>query len=378
MLLTLGLVLVLALVVSVSVRSMEAEEADLPGTTYEINRGVSGDIYVSNYSAGEIWHIAASGTYTVYEEVWGVRDAKPDATGDIWFTNYAQTFGRVDISSQTVVTWTLPQAQNLGGLAIDDDGKVWFSQWFGLDLYRFDPVSTQICTYTLPLGAYSEYIVYDAGFLWLANWFQDLIYRLDAASNQYVYWEIEGTIVWPLGLGVNAEGDLWWADSGLDRLARLDPATDIMTTYDPPEGMDPQMLTVRPEGVWYTEHADGVGGTFGLLRPDEAASTSTGLVKTGPNGITPVCSNGGLGSGAESASVTHTGSLSWAIADYVPVVDENGWTVYSVPTGVSGDGPYGIADSGRFLWIGDQGREKLIRFATSVEHRIFLPVVLKQ
>lgn len=377
MLLTVGLALALALVVSVSVSGMEAEEADLPGTTYEINRGMGGDIFVSNYGAGEIWHIATSGTYTVYEEVWDVRDAKPDAAGDIWFTNYAQSFGRVDVSSQTVVTWTLPGAQNLGSLAFDDGGNVWLSQWFGADVYRFDPVSTQVCTYTLPLGAYSEYIVHDGGYLWLANWFQDLVYRLDGVNNQYVYWEIEGTSVWPLGLGVDTDGGLWWADTGLDLLARLDPATDVMTAYDPPEGTEPQMLAVRPEGVWYTEYTGGVGGTFGLLRPDDAAGASTGLVKTGPNGIVPVCSTEGLGPGGESAAVTRTGSLSWVTEEYLPVVDANGWTIYQVPTGPAGDGPYGITDSGRFLWIGDRGREKLIRFATSKEYRIFLPVVLK-
>ncbi len=377
MLLAAGLTLALALVVSVSVRGMEAEQADLPGTTYEINRGMNGDIFVSNYIPGEIWHIDATGAYIVYAEVYGAHDAKPDASGDIWFTDYVQSFGRVDVSSQTVSTWILPEAQNLGGLAFDGEGNVWFSQSFGADVYRFDPVSTQVCTYTLSMGAYSEYIIYNGGYLWLANYSQDLISQLNPASNQVVYWQITGDSVRPLGLGMDAEGGLWWADSGLDSLARLDPATDVMTTYDPPQGTDPRMLAIRPEGVWYTEYTAGVGGTFGLLRPGEATSTSTELVKDGPFAVTLECSTEGLGPGDEAAAVTRTGSLSWATEEYLPVVDENGWTVYQVPTGSAGDGPYGIADSGRFLWIGDRGREKLIRFATSADYRIFLPVVLK-
>lgn len=377
MLLAVGLALGLALVAGVSVSGMEAEEAELLGTTYEINRGKNGDIFVSNYSAGEIWHIDAAGAYTVYEEVYEVRDARPDAAGDVWFTDYVQSFGRVDVSSQTVSTWTLPDAQNLGGLAFDDDGYVWLSQWFGTDVYRFDPATTQVCTYTLPMGAYSEYITYDGGYVWLANWFSKRIYRLDRDNNQYVYWQIGDSSASPLGLGLDGEGGLWWADSGLDLLAHLDPATSIMTTYDPPQGTSPQMVAVRPEGVWYTEYTGGVGGTFGLLRTGDATGTPTELVKTGPNGISPECSAEGLDPVDESAAVTRTGSLSWATVEYVPVVDENGWTVYQVPTGLADDGPYGIADSGRFLWIGDQGREKLIRFATSAEYRLFLPMILK-
>lgn len=365
MLLSTGLMFVLAFFAVVTVSGMEAEEADLAGTTYEINRGANGDIFVSNIGAGEIWHIGASGAYTVYEEVWGVRDAKPDADGDIWFTDYVQGFGRVDVSSQTVVTWTLTGAQNLGGVAFDDGGNVWLSQVFGMDVYRFDPVSTQVCTYTLPTGSYGEYIAYDDGYLWLASWSSGRIYRLDGVANRYVWWEIEGGSAWPMGLDMDEEGGLWWADIGLDRLARLDLTTNVMTTYDPPEGTAPQMIAIRADGVWYTEYTDGEGGTFGLLRPDEATGSSIELFRTSLNVITPECSASGLAPSGEAPAVTRSGSLSWEAVDYVPVVDANGWTVYPVPTGTAQGGPYGIADSGGFLWIGDQGREKLLRFAAN-------------
>ena len=366
MLFSTGLGLVLALLIVATASGMEAEEVDLPGVTYEINRGSDGSVYVSNYSAGEIWHIAANGTYTVYEEVWGVRDAKPDALGHIWFTDYAKGFGRIDVASQTMTTWSLPEAQNLGSLAFDDGGNVWLSEWFGMNVYRFNPATTQVCTYTLPLaGTYSEYILYHGGYLWLANWAQGRIYRLDGVANRYVWWEIEGSGAWPRGLGMDVDDGLWWADSGLDRLARLDLATNVMTTYDPPEGTEPQMIAIRPDGVWYTEYTDSVGGTFGLLHPAEATGTSTELIRTSLNAITPKCSDSGLDPVGETAAVTGDGSLLWAIVDYDPVVDANGWRVYQVPTGTVDRGPYGIADSGGFLWIGDQGREKLLRFAAS-------------
>ena len=377
-LLSVALMLVLALVAVVSVSGLEVEEASLPGTTYEVNPGVSGGVYVSNYGAGELWHVGATGTYTVYEELYSIRDAKPDAAGDIWFTDYYQSFGRIDVSSQTVDTWTLPGAQNLGGLTFDAGGKVWLTQWFGQAVYSFDPVSTHVCTYTLPLGIYSEYIINQGDYLWVANYSQERLYRLDGAANQLVYWEIGDAAADPLGLGLDGDGGFWWADTGMDVLARLNPDTSLMTTYDPPEGTEPKMFVVRPDGVWYTEYTDDVGSTFGLLRPGEATGTSTELVKTGPNGITPVCSTEGLGPGDESEAVTRTGNMSWASADYVPVVDENGWTVYQVPAGSTGDGLYGIAYSGTSLWIGDRGREKLLRFEPSVQfpYQVFLPLIL--
>ena len=45
-------------------------------------------------------------------------------------------------------------------------------------------------------------------------------------------------------------------------LARLEPDADQMTTYNLPAGAEPQMIEIRPEGVWYTEYTKDVAGTF--------------------------------------------------------------------------------------------------------------------
>jgi streptogramin lyase len=373
-LLSTGVALFFLLVVIAGASGLELEEADLPGTVYEINPGTAGDIYASNNSASEVWRIDASGAYTVYEGIGSATDAKLDSAGDIWYTDSGLSFGRIDVSSEIRTTWTLSGAQNLGGLAFDDAGGVWLTQWFGQDIYHFDPSATVVCTYSV--GAPSEYVRYDQGELWLASWGRDRVYRFDTATGAATWWPIMGDNPYPMGLELGDDGNLWWADAGLGVLARLQPDLDLMTSYSLPVGTEPQMIDIRPEGVWYTEYTRDGAGTFGVLRPDTATGVTTELTRSAPAVVTPDCLDTGLGGGIQASVTTRTGDLAWAADSLAPVVDGGGWTVYQVPSGPRQAGPYGIASSGDYLWIGDQGRQKLLRIVRG-GYSIYLPVVLR-
>jgi streptogramin lyase len=367
--------LALLVIVVASASGLEVQEASVPGTVWEINRGAHGDVYASNLGLGQIWHIGASGAYTVYENVPGVYDARPDAAGNIWFTDGALSFGRIDVVNNRETLWTLVGAGNLGGLALDGTGKVWIVEYVGAHLYRFDPATTRVCTYTL--DAYSDYLVQHDGQLWWGS-SSGHLYRLDPATNQVTGWGKDGLSLWPRGLGVDDEGGLWWADLGQGALARLQPGLDLMTAYNLPSGTKPQMIAIRPDGVWYTEYTNGAAGTFGVLRPDQTTGTATPLTRTGPSPVTPECPDQALDPEFEDDVVPTTGQLTWSAESYAPIVDDAAWTVFQVPTGLISKGPYGIADSGGVLWIGDQGRQKVLRLVEeSKRFKVYLPLILR-
>jgi streptogramin lyase len=332
--------------------NLKVEEANLTpgGEVYEVNPDAQGDLYISDSGAGEIWQVDPGGAYTVYEVAWPVVDAKADSAGDIWFTDAAATFGRIAAGGYTLTTWTLAGAQNLGGLAFDSAGHVWLSQSFGSDIYRFDPTTTEVCTYTV--GAPSDYIVYRDEALWLGNWGSDRIYQLDLVANQVTWWQLVGGNARPVGMAMDEEGALWWTDTSLGVLARLEPLSNRMTTYALPTGTKPQMIAIRPEGIWYTEN--GLG-TVGVMDPSVTTGVSTTLATT-TSPTTADCD--GLGVGVEASITTRTGNLAWAEESLPPIVDANGWKVYQPAIDSS---PYGIAASGGYLWATDQGRQKLLR-----------------
>jgi streptogramin lyase len=341
---------------AISASTLSLEEADLYpySSPYELHRGTAGDVYLSDAGVG-VWHVSASGAYTTYQLFADALDARPDGAGDIWYTDAANVVGRlnVDEPTPTRTEWVLGGTYGLWGLTIDGAGRVWITQEAGPDLYRFNPATTEWCTYTLE--AWSTYVVYQDGALWVANWGADRIRRVDPAG-QVRSWSIPWSGARPLGLVADAAGSLWWADRGLGALVRLEPAVDRMTRYDLPLGTDPRIAEVRADRVWYTEWTAGVSGTVGVLDPAVATgiSTTVGPVDTT---VTPQCDVLGPGTTTAVPDVV-LGSLSWVSDTLLPALDQDGWVIYELAAAAR---PYGIAASGDYVWVADRGRKKLVR-----------------
>jgi streptogramin lyase len=359
-----------------SAAAIEVEEADLTsgGLVYEINTDAAGRLYISDNDACEIRHVhPTTSEYTMYSVLGvadGVMDAQPDAAGDIWWTDATNTFGRVNVLSDTLTTWSLVEGLQLGGLAFDDVGHVWMTEYFGDWLYSFDPVSTEVCTYTLPGGTWSYYILYlyHEGHLWLGNWGEPSIVMFEPETDKATWWQL-GDGSTPNGLAVDENGNLWWADNGLGVLARLEPEINQLTTYTLPVGTQPQMIATDGKSVWYTE---SFSRTVGVLDPAAAAGSTT-TPFTGTGSVAYDCTTLGPGSTTPVTPITDT--LSWIDNNWANIVHSGGWTVYQLPAGAN---PYGIAHSAGYVWVTDQGRQKLARFSPAPpEYKVYLPLVLK-
>lgn len=354
MLIATGFALVLLWVVIVGASDLAFEQANLNphGKVYEVNTDASGFLYLSDYLVNEVWRVEATGFYTVYEAVDSATDAKADAAGDIWWTNGAVTFGRISVPENAVTTWEVGVDHNLGGLAFDELGRVWLTEWFGYgsNLYRFDPGTTELCTYTMSLGSYSYYTLYDGGYLWLGHWGQGRIYRVNPAGGGATYWPVAGAE--PVGLALDGEGNLWWADGGLAALGRLNPTTNEVTIFALPVGSAPQMIALHGNEVWYTESG---AGTVGVLDPANAAGTTTTVAPISTP-VSEACV--AAGAGTASAVSTRGGNLDWTSGSATPATAPAGWQIYELSAGAE---PYGIASTSGHLWIGDRGNQKLLR-----------------
>jgi len=149
-------------------------------------------------------------------------------------------------------------------------------------IYSFDISATELCTYTLPLddikagSSQSFYILADQGKLWIANRGNQRIYRLDSSDNQATFWQIPDPAARPVGIALDGQGGLWWADEGLGALARLDLNTtpNQMIRYDLPNPAKPNMILVQDNAVWYTAAANGSPGYLGVYTLSRPAGRS--------------------------------------------------------------------------------------------------------
>lgn len=383
------LLIVLVGLANASAAALPVQEAQLnpSGEVYEINRDGRGGLLISDYVQGQIWQVAAAtGEYTIFGGI-DPLDARADDDGNIWWTDGSTGFGHINVASDSVTTWELSGGQNLWGITPDTAGNVWMSQFYGSEIFRFDLTSGQLCQYEV--GSPSYYIREHGGQIWLGDWQHDEIVRLDSATTEVQWWKIVDGNATPQGLTIAENGDLWWADSGLRALMRLQPSDNRMTTYTIPTSGAPEMIVLSGESVWYTGHSDG---TVGLLDPTVAVGASV-TVSSGVRSISSSCQV--LGSGSTRSITVDTGTLAWTDGAWNAVIDSDGWVVYQMP---GGSHPWGIALEDAAIWITDQGRQKLARFAvdqhtvtptptvtptstlsptaTPQTHKIYLPFIL--
>lgn len=375
-------VAVLALLLLIGAASVTAvglvvQEANLApgGQAYEINRSLTGTLYVSDNQANEIWRIdPISGAYTVYQGI-TPQDAKPDANGDIWWADGAEVFGRINVQADTKTTWAagLAGEVNLWGVAFDADGYTWLSEWFGFSsrLFRFNSTNNELCSFTPTGGFSSYYLIHDDGELWLGNWAANRIMRFDTTSYTLDTWQLTGDHN-PVGMAADGSGNLWWADApaGLvswrtppgytaplvpttvGSLNFLEPVFNRLTTYTLPAGTNPQWVGLAGSTVWYTENdAD----TVGVLDPALASGTQSTLTYSNQT-LTADCVN--LAVSTPTSISTRTGTLSFTQGTWSPVLNSEGWTVFQAPAGAS---PFGLTHHAGTTWITDRGRQKLIK-----------------
>jgi streptogramin lyase len=352
-----ALLVVLAAAITSLADGMMLSEASLTtgGKPYEVNTDATGNLFISDYNAGEIWQLQpTTSAYTKYRGLPNASDARPDGMGNIWWTDWRTTTGRINALAETVTTWTIEGSQ-LGGLALDGDGRVWIatrsSSPVGAAVYRLDPQTAELCGYEWQGGSNSEYVLYSDGHVWLADRAGPRIVRFDpaAAQDQVKWWSLAPGAL-PRGLALDAAGHPWWTDLGADALASLDPGNDQITTYSLPLGSYPEMLVVDDVRAWYTT----VPGSVGALDP----ALASGTVATAATGsLTTSASCHSMGTGTTTTVFSDEGTLAWATpTELAPVLDGDGWTIYQLSANL-----YGIARSSGSLWVADSGRQKLVR-----------------
>ncbi len=348
------------------------------GLVYEMYRAGNGELWISDWLAGEIWRVnPTSNIYTVYEGLLGASDGRLDGNGGLWWSNLDDNqLGHLVPGQSTGTLWPLPVGSEPIGLAFDAGGNVWVAASNDSFVYRFAPGTNQLCSFALPDEGTADYVLFHDGRIWLGDWVASRIVRLNPATGAVTYWQLPDNSI-PAGLAFDASGHLWWAGNGLGDLGRLNPGTNAVTIYPiPGDNPLPVQVSVQNDNVWYTDEM----GTVGSLDPVVAKGNSQ-VVTPATNTVQPTCASI---SSSPVAITTRSGAVVWTAANYNLAQNSDGWMIYDLPPGAA---PYGLATSSDTVWFADQGEDTgLVRtqqlgsFGIEVEitdYPIFLPALLR-
>ena len=172
------------------------------GQVHELYSSTNGELWISDYFAGEIWRVdPVSKTYTVYENLYGASDGQLDDSGTLWWSDFDENrLGQLVPGQNTATLWSLPSDGNLLGLAIDEAQRIWVANVSESNLYRFDPAANELCQYSIPLGGGVDYLLSHDGLIWLGDTVLGRLLSLDTTSNIFKAWDLAAGCL-PTGFG---------------------------------------------------------------------------------------------------------------------------------------------------------------------------------
>jgi streptogramin lyase len=364
----LGLTLTLSLA-AVALASLPVSETPLSSTgqAYEVNPDPQGALWISDYGAQEIRsYDPISSSYTIYPVGGRPSDAHSDGAGNLWWADFGSNMvGRFPIAGGSASLWEIPGSTGLYGTGLGANSDFWVTDANLSYLYHLTPSTSEVCTYTLPLDGFSDYLVVSGSQVWLGDWWNNQIDRLDTDADTFTWWSLPvGSR--PTGMALDDVGKLWWADPTQGNLGSLDPASNQVITYTQSIVHYPQMLTLVDGLVWYSDQ-DQVG----ILNPALDHGISITITPQSAS-ATPKCST--LAQPTTTTITPTQGQVAWADVTYPSLSSPIGWQVFQLPQNASA---WGIAAQGDNIWLVDQGRHVLARLPKQTEAKVYLPLIIK-
>ncbi len=230
------------------------------------------------------------------------RDPVEAPDGSIWWTGmWASLLGRLDPATGEMEEYRLPLAARPHTIVADDEGYIWYTGNSNATIGRLDPRTGLITEYPTqgrdphsavfhvngnlyftsqqagmigrlnPVTGEMREVrtesrpygikVDQRGVVWIAYMGTNKIAAMDPETMDIHYYEIAEEQTRIRRLDVASDGTIWYVNSTMGRVGRLDPATGEYQEWPSPSGPDshPYAIAVIDDVVWYNESA---------MRPD--------------------------------------------------------------------------------------------------------------
>jgi streptogramin lyase len=217
-----------------------------------------------------------------------------DHQGRLWFGAMGQNALVVFDSRTHVFGYLTPPRGRHGimGVQVAPDDTIWFAEQSANYLGRYFPATGRYRLYPLPWlsipdpahpgqgrslpSAPNELALDGQGKVWFTEFNADRLGRLDPRTGRMQHYALSAKAsvqtLYPYGVTIDPHGMVWFSESGTNRLGRFDPATGAMRLFAAP---DPHALLMEiasdtQGSIWVTSFTPGL-----LFRLHPGTSTFT-------------------------------------------------------------------------------------------------------
>jgi streptogramin lyase len=203
-----------------------------------------------------------------------VRDSK----GMVWATSLeAGGLTRLDPKTGEQVRVRPLGVNGSRGIDVDADDNVWFSDWIGHNLAKYDPVTAKTRLFKLPTEfamIYSVFVDRVRGHVWCADFTGNHLTRFDPRTEQFVEFPLPHNESYPRFISIDKQGRIWFAEWWNNRIGVMDPG-DLGATSRPGP-IPPQPLSPLAAGARLYQQYCGTCHLGGRVGPPLFQAFATG------------------------------------------------------------------------------------------------------
>lgn len=224
------------------------------------------------------------------------RDPIEGPDGDIWWTGmWASLVGRMDKTTGDMQEYLLPPTARPHSIIPGPDGHIWYTGNSNATIGRLNPDTGVITEYKTRAKDPHTHIFHPNGKLYFTSQQAGMLGRLDTNTGEmtevetrarpygiqvgpdnklYIayngtnaigamdpdtlqirYYEVPNEKSKIRRLGIDSKGIVWYGNSTMGRIGRLDPKTGNIKEWPSPSGPDshPYALVVVNDVIWYNE-----------------------------------------------------------------------------------------------------------------------------
>ena len=286
--------------------------------------------------------ILAEGDFEIEITEWTVptlgqrsRDPIEAPDGSIWWTGmWASLAGRLDPETGVMEEFHLPRESRPHSILPDADGNIWYTGNSNATIGMLNPETGAVVEYQTEARDPHTAVFHPNGNLYFTSQGAGMLGRLDPSTGELTEIQTEPR---PYGIKVDAEGTVWVAYNGTNKLGALDPESMEVRYYDvPDERSRIRRLDVASDGsIWY---GNSTMGKIGRLDP------ATGEIQEWPSPSGPTSHPYAFAIVDDVIWYNESGMRPDALVRFDPVTEE--FQSWQIPSG------YGII---RNMWVTRDG-----------------------
>ena len=190
------------------------------------------------------------------------RDPVESADGSIWYCGqYGNIVGRINPKTGEVWEYTLPDKALPHSVTPDREGNIWYTGNGNGTVGKLDPKSGRITEYKMPDPAAKDphTAVFDEkGRMFFTLQVSNMIGRLIPSTGEIKLITLTRKNSRPYGIKVAANGSLWVSCNGSNCILNVDPETLAVREFNLPEDTTVRRLDIASDGtIWYVNSSLG-------------------------------------------------------------------------------------------------------------------------